>query len=271
MPVLTIGDDELYYEDQGEGPAILLAHGVGGNHASWFHQVETFSHSYRVITFDHRGFGRSTDHSGLGRSSFVPDLAALLDHLNIEKAVLVGQSMGGGTCVAFAAAYPERCAALVLASSLHAIQEDGEVATLMTDAREATRDLSQMERVLDAGFRTEHPIQARLYAALASFNQTDRHGLGGEWPSLTAPESIGAGKLVLFMAGLHDPIFPIEAVRAVQARTPGSFLTEFDAGHSVFFEQPAAFNDSVLSFLAACGIRGVRRAAHSNASGYVKA
>lgn len=269
MPILTIDNDEFYYEDHGEGPAIVLAHGVGGNHASWFHQVETLSRSYRVITFDHRGFGRSSDLAGLGRSSFVPDLAALLDHREIARAVLVGQSMGGGTCLSFAAAYPERCAALVMASSLHAVLEDAEVAPMMAAAREATRDLPQLERVLDKAFRAEQPTQARLYAALASFNRTDRKGLTGEWPSLVAPEAIGAGKPVLFMAGLADPIFPIEAIRAVQARTPGSFLVEFDGGHSTFFEQPAAFSDSLLSFLTACGIRGIRRSAHSNAPGYV--
>ena len=269
MPVLMIDNDEFYYEDCGEGPAIVLAHGVGGNHASWFYQVETLSRSYRVITFDHRGFGRSSDLAGLGRSGFVSDLAALLDHLSIQRAVLVGQSMGGGTCLSFAAAHPERCAALVMASSLHAVQEDEEVAAIMAAAREATRDLPQLERVLDAAFRAEHPHQARLYAALASFNRTDRQGLTGEWPGLIAPDAMGGGKPVLFMAGLTDPVFPIEAVRAVQAKTPGSFLVEFDAGHSVFFEQPAAFSDSLLSFLTACGIRGIRRSAHSNAPGYV--
>lgn len=269
MPVLTIGADEIYYEDHGAGPAIVLAHGVGGNHASWFNQVEILSRSYRVITFDHRGFGRSSDVAGLGRSGFVPDLTALLDHLAVERAVLVGQSMGGGTCLAFATAHPERVAALVLASTLHAVLEDAEIAPIMAAAREATRDLPQLDRVLDAGFRADHPAQARLYAALASFNRTDRQGLVGDWPSLAAPEAIGGGKPVLFMAGLADPIFPIAAIRAVQARTPGAFLVEFDAGHSVFFEQPAAFSDSVLSFLAACGIRGTRRPAHSNAAGYV--
>jgi 3-oxoadipate enol-lactonase len=269
MPVLMISGDEFYYEDHGEGPAIVLAHGVGGNHASWFHQVETLSRSYRVITFDHRGFGRSSDVAGLGRGGFVADLTALLDYLRIDRAVLVGQSMGGGTCLAFATAHPERCAALVMASSLHAVHEDAEVGPIMAAAREATRDLPQPERVLDAGFRAEHPIQARLYAALASFNRIDRHGLAGEWPSLTPPEAIGVGKPVLFMAGVKDPIFPVEAVRAVQARAAGSFLVEFDAGHSVFFEQPAAFSDSLLSFLIACGIRGTRRSAHSNAPGYV--
>jgi pimeloyl-ACP methyl ester carboxylesterase len=268
MPFLTIGQSRLYYEDTGEGPAIVLAHGVGGNHAAWYQQTRVLAQTYRVITFDHRGFGRSTDVEGLGRSAFVSDLEALLDHCAIDQAVLVGQSMGGGTCVAFASAHPERVRALVLASSLHAIAEPDDVAAIMRVAHEATGGLSQLDRVLCPDFQRDHPDRAALYSALASFNAVDRHTLTGEWPSLTAPEAVGAGRPVLMLAGVKDPLFPIDAVRRVQARIPGAFLVEVDAGHSVFFERPTEFNDSVLSFLAACGVRGVRRSAHSNTAGY---
>lgn len=268
MPRLKIGPSELYYDDAGDGPALVLAHGVGGNHAAWHQQTPVLRAAYRVITFDHRGFGLSTDVEGLGRGAFVSDLLALLDHLGVDQAVLVGQSMGGGTCVAFAAAHPERVRALVLASSLHAIAEPPEVAASLDAARATTAGLSQMERVLDPGFRHAHPERAELYTAIASFNRTDRQSLNGAWPRLTPPEAVGGGKPVLLLAGLKDPLFPIDAVRQVHAAIPGAFLVEVDAGHSVFFEQPTAFNDSVLSFLAACGIRGVGRSAHSNTAGY---
>lgn len=269
MPVLPIGESELYYEDRGEGPAIVFAHGIGGNHASWFQQIPTFARSYRTAVFDHRSFGRSTDVENLGRTAFVADLLALLDHLGIDQAVLVGQSMGGGTCISFAAAHPDRVRALVVASSLHAIAEPDDVAPLMNAARAATAELGQLERVLGAAFCEANPVQATLYSAIASFNRADRHSLAGDWPVRVSPEAVGSGRPVLFVAGTHDVLFPIEAQRRVQARVPGSFLVEVDAGHSIFFERPAEFNDSLLSFLAACGIRGVRRSAHSNAAGYV--
>lgn len=268
MPVIGIGQSELYYEDQGEGPAIVLAHGIGGNHASWYQQVPALARSYRVVTFDHRGFGRSTDVEQAGRGAFVDDLLALLDHLDIDKAVLVGQSMGGGTCVSFAARHPDRVRALVIASSLHAVVEPEDVTPLMDEARAATRDLPQLDRVLDAGFREAQPVQAALYRAIASFNRVDRKTLPGDWPAKVAPEAVGNGAPVLFLAGSADILFPVEAVRRVAARVPNAFLVEVDAGHSVFFETPTEFNDSLLSFLAACGVRGVRRSAHSNAAGY---
>src|SRR5580658_5607442 len=64
MPYFTSGQSQLYYEDIGEGPAVVLAHGVGGNHASWFNQVPTLSKRYRTIVIDHRAFGNSDDVEG---------------------------------------------------------------------------------------------------------------------------------------------------------------------------------------------------------------
>lgn len=271
MPILTIGSSELYYDDHGEGPAIVLAHGVGGNHAAWHQQTPVLANSYRVITFDHRGFGRSTDVEGSGRAAFADDLLALLDHLRIQQAVLVGQSMGGGTCVTFTALHPDRVLALVLASSLHAIRETEDVSALMDAARAATSGLPQLDRVLDPEFRLAHPDRAALYSALSGFNRTDRHSLTGAWPVTVAPDTVGAGRPVLLIAGTRDPLFPVEAVRRVQAAIPGSLLVEVDAGHSVFFERPVEFNDSLLSFLRASEVRGVRRSAHSNTAGYAPA
>ena len=95
--------------------------------------------SNRVVTFDHRGFGNSPDPEGCGRGCFVEDLSRLLDHLKIDRAVLVGQSMGGGTCLSFAARYPERVKALVLADTLHGIQEPEEICELMARTRESGR------------------------------------------------------------------------------------------------------------------------------------
>ena len=98
---------ELYHEEHGEGPAVVFAHGAGGTHMSWWNQIPTFSQHYRCITYSQRGFGFSPDVAGgPGRGAFVEDLRGLLDNLGIERASLVGQSMGGRSVLGFAAAYP---------------------------------------------------------------------------------------------------------------------------------------------------------------------
>ena len=82
MPTAQINGIELYYETHGEGPALVLAHGAGGNHLSWWQQVPILSQHFRCVTFDHRGFGSSRDlPNGPGADAFVEDLQQLLDHL----------------------------------------------------------------------------------------------------------------------------------------------------------------------------------------------
>jgi 3-oxoadipate enol-lactonase len=271
MAFLDTQGSQIYYERHGAGPAMVLAHGIGGNHAAWYQQISALSQSYEVITFDHRGFGRSTDLDQRGRWAFVDDLAALVDHLNLQRFALVGQSMGGGTCVGYAARHAQRVAALVLADTLQGLIESPGVTDIMRQARAATVELGQLERVLSDTTRTQRPLVATLYSQLASFNATDRRSLRGEFSPLLAPGALAQLKIpTLFIAGQHDVLFPPAAIQEMHRQIPGSYYIEVsDAGHSAYFEQPAAFNDSILTFLQAIGFCGRVQPAHSNAPGYV--
>src|SRR5262245_19557871 len=114
MPRLELDGVSLYYEVHGEGPCIAFAHGAGGNALSWWQQVPAFAPRHRCIVFDQRGWGRSTTSTPPDPALFAGDLAALLDHLGVEKTALVGQSMGGWTVTGCAAARPERVTHLAL-------------------------------------------------------------------------------------------------------------------------------------------------------------
>ena len=273
MSTLQINDNSFYYEDHGAGEAIVLAHGLGGNHATWYQQVAVLAKAYRVITFDHRGFGNSSDNEAIGRSGFVSDLLALLDHLEISRAVLIGQSMGGGTVISFTARHPQRVAGLVIADSLHGLEESEEIAEIMHRARTETSKLNQLDRVLGESFRQNHNAKTVLYQQLNSFNQTHRGNLLGAYSdSKVSPAQLAELKLpVMFIAGQDDVLFPIKAIRLVQEQVSGSFLVEIDdCGHSAFYEKPVEFNDSLLSFLQIAGFEPVSGALHSNTSGYQK-
>jgi 3-oxoadipate enol-lactonase len=252
MPLIQANGADLYYEEHGQADAtaLVLAHGMGGNHAIWFKQLPVLGAHYRMIIFDHRGFGNSSDPDGLGRSAYVEDLKALLDHLQIERAALVGQSMGGGTCTAFACTYPERVLSLVIADCLHALVESPEVRALMDQAREATAGLGQIERVLGKRVRETDPTAAVLYRQINSFNAVTRHTLKGALPRFS-PEQLAAGGFpVLFIAGVEDVLFPIEVIRLVQQQVAGSQLVEIaDTGHSAFYESPEPFNAALLAAL----------------------
>ena len=264
----TIGG-QIYYQSHGEGPAIVLAHGIGGNHVIWFKQIAPFAQTNRVITFDHRGFGMSRDLDGRGRSAFVEDLRTLLDHLGIEKAALVGQSMGAGTCIGFAHASPERVAALAICDSLHGITESDAVKAIMDAARARTRDMDQIERVLGQGARRADPELDTLYRQIASFNSADRKSLAGTFTLCPASRLGDKGFPVLFLCGTDDIMFPVEAIRLVQKEVESSFLVEVnDSGHSAFLEQPQQFNDTILTLLQMAGHIGKAKIAHSNEPGY---
>src|SRR5258708_37684567 len=103
MPFANVPGTSLYYEvhpanSHSALPALVFAHGAGGNHLSWWQQVPHFMDRYTCLVFDHRGYGRSVDTADRpGGARFVDDLRALLDHLEIQSATLVAQSMGGWT------------------------------------------------------------------------------------------------------------------------------------------------------------------------------
>ena len=119
MPYLKVKDAEIYYEVHGDGPAFLFCSVTGLDHQAWkFHQVREFSHDHKVIVFDYRGTGKSS--KAIQKYSikmFAEDAATLLDHLDVEQAVVCGHSMGGVVAQQFALDYPYATASLLLAST----------------------------------------------------------------------------------------------------------------------------------------------------------
>src|SRR5262245_24010562 len=98
MPIAHVNGISLYYEDTGGGPPLVWVHGFACGIRSWDPQVRELSDSRRVIAYDVRGFGLSEapqSAAGYSQSLSVADLAALLEHLRIERAVIGGLSMGG--------------------------------------------------------------------------------------------------------------------------------------------------------------------------------
>jgi non-heme chloroperoxidase len=115
MPRVTVGrensaDIEIHYEDHGAGQPVVLIHGYPLSGRAWDRQVPALLEAgHRVITYDRRGFGQSSQPAvGYDYDTFAADLAALLDHLDLWDAVLVGHSMGTGEVTRFLATYGSR-------------------------------------------------------------------------------------------------------------------------------------------------------------------
>jgi pimeloyl-ACP methyl ester carboxylesterase len=250
MPYFISGHTRLYYELRGEGPAVVLAHGVGGNHASWFNQVPSFAARYTTITIDHRGFGNSGDVEGIGQSSYLDDLLRLLDELKLEQVSLVGQSMGGATCAAFTCRHPQRVRSLVHADSLAGVRLPEPHATALSDTQARTRELSQLERVLGPEICRSEPERAFLYLQLASFNDVNLRTVKGRTPAWSPVELARTGIPVLFLVGALDIICPPDLIKVMHCGVPGSrFHVIPGVGHSAYFEAAPLFNQQVLTFL----------------------
>src|SRR5579862_7200948 len=104
--------------DTGAGPPVVLLHGLACGKRMWFHQIRALKNRFRVITYDQRGHG-GTDApavaTGYSAALLARDLVGVLDALKIERAAIVGFSLGGGPALALAASKPERVSHLVLA------------------------------------------------------------------------------------------------------------------------------------------------------------
>lgn len=253
MPFAAVNGIQLYYESHGSGPAIVFAHGRGGNHLSWWQQVPFFSARYRCIIIDHREFGQSKEGpGGPGRAAFVEDLRGLLDHLEIRETFLVGQSMGGGTCLGFALAYPHRVKALVLADTSGGIVEE----RILADFRRRASMLPQnaSDRAISAGFKRRDPARAFLYAEIGVLSAPVRETFEQYLTSVDGPKAADVADFkvpTLVLVGSEDVVVTPDVARIVVQLIPGARLEiVVDAGHSVYFERPEEFNQRVADFFA---------------------
>lgn len=125
MPQLEIAGTRFYYEEAGEGPALVLLHGLGASLDDWEYQIPEFSKHYRVIALDLRGFGRSERGEGkLSVPGFAADVWNLLEQLDVSRFFLIGHSMGGAVSLQLALDHPGAVTKLVIANSVPSFQPE---------------------------------------------------------------------------------------------------------------------------------------------------
>jgi pimeloyl-ACP methyl ester carboxylesterase len=254
MALATINGTEMYYEVHGEGPALVFAHGAGGNHLSWWQQIPALAKSYRCVTFDHRSFGLSREQpGGPGVRAFVEDLRALLDHLEIERAALVGQSMGGWTVLGFAIKYPERTRALVLCDTTAGMDDANVIAEQRRLVEMAPNELGDIiKHAIGSELERRDPARAFLYREISALNFSVPTDL---LPELFAarhnPNVVVERRVpVILIVGEEDVLTPPSIMDVMRRRLgPARLIRIPGSGHSVYFERPDEFNRTIENFL----------------------
>jgi pimeloyl-ACP methyl ester carboxylesterase len=257
MPDVESHDATIYYETHGDpdAPALVLAHGAGGNRLIWWQQVPHVARDHRLVVIDHRSFGRSRCASeAFQPRHFADDLAAVLDAEGIARAAIVGQSMGGWTALGLARRSPERVRALVMCGTPGGIWTLG-VRQAMMKMGERLRDGVQANDAFAPDYAERNPAMAHLYSQVSDLNTgvdtstLTRLFLGDVQIEQTSLKDLRTPTLVI--AGEHDQLFPLPVMREIASLLPGAELQEFvGCGHSTYFESPERFNSIVSEFVA---------------------
>jgi pimeloyl-ACP methyl ester carboxylesterase len=266
MARIQIGDLAVAVSVAGDGPPVVLLHGLACSLRMWFHQFLALQNHFRVIAYDQRGHGRTdapaaaTDYSA---ALLARDLVGVLDALKIERAAIVGFSLGGGPALALAVSQPKRVSRLVLADvgagaddpvkiegmvrRWVKLIDQGEVDELVCDmlrselfkvyARRGIRRRDHMAALIRA--TPVNGLRFMLSEVLAK--RKSLFQLAGALKSVQAP--------TLVLVGQYDYTCT-KTARLLAQTIPNATLKIIESsGHMSPLEQPAAFSAALMEFL----------------------
>lgn len=256
---LEIGEVTLAYEDTGgEGAVMVFAHGLGGSAYGWWAQLAACrERRYRGIAYDQRGAGRSAKPPGpYSVELWAEDLERLLDGLGVERAALVGHSVGCMVAEHAALRMGERVWALALCGgALEWRPEAGPVFEQRVELARAGRMDEIAAAVAATGLteraRAENPMLHGLMLELIASNDPAAYAESAR--ATSAGEMRDPGKVgcpTLAFAGAEDPVTPPGFAGAIAAAIPGGeSAVVAEAAHWCMLERPAAVNDVLFGFL----------------------
>jgi len=253
MPQLDRNGVSIYYEVQGEGPVILLSHGYSATSEMWRGQISVLSRRHKLILWDMRGHGR-TDYpespTQYSAEKTVEDMAALLDEVGAESAVVGGLSLGGYMSLEFHLAHPERVRALLVIDTGPGFKSAEARGRWNTHAlgiakRFETEGLSYIQSLSKEMAMSSHrAADGLIRAGRGMLTQQDDRVINS-LPGITVP--------ALVIVGANDAAF-LNAASYMAAKIPKATMAVIpDAGHAVNIDQPELFNRVVLTFLESLG------------------
>ena len=257
MPTIQTKTLRTYYELSGEGETLIFIHGLGSSSQDWSFQRDFFAENFQVLTYDVRGHGESEKPAPpYSIAAFAADLAALLNELGIEKAHLVGLSMGGWIAFQFAVDYPEMVQTLTIVNAwadmrpknfqdrmrifqrtvlfnLFSMRKIGEVVGTKLFIKPEQKEL--LDSFIESWAKNHKPSYMASFKAGIEWSVADRLG------EITAP--------VLVIAADED-YTPVESKQAYVDKIADARLAVIeDSRHATPVERPEEFNRVLAEFL----------------------
>ncbi|WP_405726147.1 alpha/beta hydrolase [Streptomyces sp. NBC_00028] len=255
MPQLEVDGAALTYDDEGprdgEGVPLVFVHGWTANRHRWDHQLAHFAEKRRVIRLDLRGHGESGGAGVRTIAELADDVLALLDHLEIERCVLVGHSMGGMIAQTITLAHPDRVERLVLVNSIGRMTYSRGrglllgvstlvpfklfVATNIQRAFAPGYPRDEIRAYVRASADTPREVVMTLYGAMRAFDVLDRVG------------EIGVPTLMIH--GYHDIQLPVRQMLRMAKAYRDAEVRILDAGHELPVEKPEELTRALDRFV----------------------
>jgi len=270
---IQAGSLSVAVSDAGDGPPVVLLHGFACGKRMWFHQTRALRRHFRVVAYDLRGHGltgapaAATDYSA---AHLARDLVGVLDALKIERAAIVGFSLGGGPALALAASRPERVSRLVLA-------DVGAGADDPLKIEGMARRWGSLIRRGDIDELVADMLRSELFKVYARRSARARRHMAGliratpiDGLRFTLSEVLAKRKSLFRATGVlkavQAPTLVLvgqedyacsKAARLLAETIPNAALKVIvGSGHMAPLEQPAAFNAALMEFLGGIGPQG---------------
>jgi 3-oxoadipate enol-lactonase len=265
MPKAKVNGINMYYEIRGKGVPLVMIQGFAGNHQAWFFQAPVFKEYYKVIIFDNRGIGKSDKSSEpYTIRTMADDVIGLLDHIGVDKAHVLGLSLGGIVAQEIALTYPERVRKLVLGSTF-AGREIVDVHPDMLKAAgvkegSTNADIGSIDFRRLMNIMVSLAFNRMLYRMILlplskwSLKSVNAEGCLAQLATVADYDTLDRLHLIqaptLVITGAGDRLVPPTMSDLIASRIPNARLVKVGGGsHAFFMEMRGRFNKEVLDFL----------------------
>lgn len=272
LKYLDLHGNRLAYQDEGQGEAILLLHGMAGSSETWRSVIRPLSRKYRVIAPDLLGHGRSAKpRSDYSLGAFAVLLRDLLDELGVARATIVGHSLGGDVALQFVYQHPDYCERLVLIGSGGLGPDVGWTLRLLSaPGAELIMPIIAPPQVLSAGEKVrswfakmgiESPRGAEIWSAYSSFSDAETRqaflrtlrsvvDYRGQAVSALNRLNVRADMPIMAIWGEQDAMIPVQhAYAALEARPDARIEVMPGVGHFPQVERPTEVVDLIDDFI----------------------